>query len=118
MIYIWDNGGKWSDHSITFIETEWPRELVERVCRLSDEEGYLIGAASSFEWFRGEPESLEEQIHFYAVTEDLPKDFQIGVLRHSIAWRRGLIESNSRMTRQFQQDVLEIEASLTALLTE
>src|SRR5579859_3210247 len=57
MIYIWDNGGDYSDHGIYFLETAHRFEDVESFLPRCGE-GFLIGAAERVEWRDSGPACL------------------------------------------------------------
>lgn len=54
--YIIDNGREWSGHQIFFVETQWPREVVEKVLLLLDvnylnhSKFTILGEASEVQW--------------------------------------------------------------------
>lgn len=60
MIYIYDNGEQYSAHEIYFIETAWPKDVVEKVMTTVNEGCLLLGAAPSVEWYVDKAHSLED----------------------------------------------------------
>lgn len=62
MIYIWDNGGDYSDHEIYFIETSLPFEEIDASLLPGHEHGELLGKAERIEWLSSGPCSLEDAI--------------------------------------------------------
>lgn len=56
MIYIWDNGGEYSDHEIALIRSEAPWFDVSKFLR----GGSLIASADQLQWYEGQPSTLAE----------------------------------------------------------
>ncbi len=90
-VYIIDNGGSYSGHIIWFVETEWPREIVEKCVTIASGDSkyfihYLAAISDNMEWL-GEirKTSLEEYVCDYIFDSDatikpgieqrLPDDF-------------------------------------------
>lgn len=58
MIYVWDNGGSYSDHWIAFVESDLSPEQAEAAFRLADKEGHLIASAERLDWRQGKPTTI------------------------------------------------------------
>lgn len=89
MIYIFDNGGEYSDHQIDFIDTgsfdtndaeiilrrcfqfgdeaEWPQDQNHRE--------FLIAKVKKVEWYAGSPRSLSDVYHWRMTLRDPHKSF-------------------------------------------
>jgi hypothetical protein len=94
MIFIWDNGEEFSDHAVWFIESELPRQAVERLLEGAVNPFSRLGGViavlepeGSVRWKQSRLESLESWFTYYgdalvhwrtrAVQEamaDLPKE--------------------------------------------
>lgn len=55
MIYIWDNGDKYSSHEVWFIESNLSRDLVMAILGCH---GSVIGVADKIEWLATTPSTL------------------------------------------------------------
>jgi hypothetical protein len=82
MIYIFDNGMSYSDHSITFVSTDGYDEkdaetLLRRAFHFNNvapynpddpdeglEIGFLVAKVEKVEWFSGKPQPLSEACHW------------------------------------------------------
>lgn len=57
MIYIWDNGGSYSDHALYFVESDLPREDVETIMAPMSRhyigEARIVGVSERVEWREG-----------------------------------------------------------------
>lgn len=86
LIYVVDNGETYSDNSIAFVSTTWPRDVVELAVRARNPGATLEGAFSEVAWWEGEFVSLEELVYVFKLIDDkecireLPLDFLRGVL--------------------------------------
>lgn len=64
MIYIWDNGGSYSDHEIDFVESDLPEADVRAFIEAASQSGYsrdarILGVAQRVEWLDpGKPTPL------------------------------------------------------------
>ncbi len=81
MIYIWDNGGEYSDHAVHFIKSDLPWEEVERVLgarRYSCGEGHLVGRSETIDWRDSVPDSLGDTISLHDFLGDVRVRVDIG----------------------------------------
>jgi len=92
MIYIFDNGMDYSDHTITFVSTEGYTDedaelLLRRVHRFGDEPdtdeeenfsreyGFLVAKVREIEWFAGKPQPLSDSYHWRYLMANPPRHF-------------------------------------------
>ena len=92
MIYIFDNGMSYSDHSITFVSTDGYDEkdaetLLRRTYQFGDEHydpedpdegqerGFLVAKVEKIEWFAGKPQPLSEACYWGWLMADPSRHF-------------------------------------------
>lgn len=108
MIYIWDNGRDYSDHTIEFVESDLPREDVEAIMasyvtseyvRLGEpvrREARVEGVAERIDWRDGENETLVQWVGRYTKEghgRDCPVHLEWGDVRRCDCHRRPSIDA-------------------------
>lgn len=85
MIYIWDNGGSYSDWSLEFIETDKPEEIAKAL--ILSRGGEIVGRAERIEWWSGGAKPLGEFLDLwdffdsYSETVTLPPGVSLSEVR-------------------------------------
>lgn len=103
-VYVVDNGASYSDHTIAFVKTKWPREVVESAIIGWAPGATVTGVFDSIAWWKGKF-SLLEQIVFVPrlnrmPIEDLrklPMEFLESVVRLGLSHQDHLDELAERI---------------------